>query len=233
MTGNADEGLPPAARDVLDFWFPDDGHGDSAEAHRDFWTWRMRGKAEEAIKSRFADVTRAAARGELDDWAASPRGRLALIIVLDQFSRSFWAGEAAAFGQDIKTTRLVMEAFDNGHYEALPKVWERQFYLIAVTHCEGPDHLARMDRMATLNHDLARQAPEHLRLLYLMSVEQTLTVRDVIARFGRHPHRNAVLGRVSTVAEEAYLAKGAFPHQRQMPSSEDEIMASLKARGIV
>ena len=92
--------------EVLDFWFPEDGHDASFDAHHAFWTWRMRGGADEPIRDRFASLTEAAAKGLLDHWADAPRGRLALILVLDQFSRSVWRGTPGAFGQDLKAARL-------------------------------------------------------------------------------------------------------------------------------
>ncbi len=85
--------------DVLEFWYPDDTFHRSQE---DFTAWifeRMQGGMDEAICTRFADLTKAAARGELDDWAGTPRGRLALLLVLDQFPRSLWRDTPAAFGQ--------------------------------------------------------------------------------------------------------------------------------------
>ena len=91
----------------------------------------MRGGADDAIRERFADLTEAAAKGLLDHWAVTPRGRLALVIALDQFPRSVWRGTPAAFAQDIRATKLVLDGLKNGHYEALPNVWEKAFCLIA------------------------------------------------------------------------------------------------------
>jgi uncharacterized protein (DUF924 family) len=202
---------------VLDFWFPDDGHETSPETHREFWTWRMRGGADEAICERFADLTLAAAKGFLDHWAATPRGRLALIIALDQFPRSLWRGTPAAYGQDIKSARLALEAFDNGDYDALGHPWEKQFLIVCVSHCEGPDHLARMDRLVAMSKVLAASVPEHLKTSYMRTITQSQRVRGIVARFGRHPHRNAILGRVSTADEEEYIAIGEFPHESEIP----------------
>jgi uncharacterized protein (DUF924 family) len=216
--------------EVLGFWFPDDGHHRDFDAHRAFWTWRMRGGADDAIVARFGPLTEAAARGTLDHWAASPRGRLALILALDQFPRSVWRGTPGAYAQDIKACRLVLEAWENGHYDALPNVWEKTFLLIANGHCEGPDHLARLERGLTHAAALVDEAPEHLRLSYRISEDQNRLARDVIARFGRHPHRNAVLGRISTADEEAYLATGAFPHVREIPQTSEGIEALLARR---
>lgn len=219
--------------EVLAFWFPESGHHATAEAHRAFWVWRMRGGADEAIHARFGAVTEAAAEGRLDHWAETARGRLALIIALDQFSRSYWRDDAAAFGQDIRTTRLVLEAMRNGHYDALAAPWERQFCLIAVSHCEGPDHLERMNLCVEKSKALAEEVPQHLRLMYLVMVDQNLRVRRIIERFGRHPHRNAVLGRVSTLAEADYIAKGEFPHQRKFPETQEEVEAALRDAGLL
>ncbi len=128
---------------VLDFWFPADGHQNDVDNHRQFWMWRMMGGAHQDIIDQFSDLAKAAAMGLLDHWAQTPRGRVVLIVTLDQFSRSVWAGTPAAFSQDMKATNLALEGMDNGHFAALEFVWEKNFYLIAIGHCEGPDHLAR------------------------------------------------------------------------------------------
>jgi uncharacterized protein (DUF924 family) len=212
---------------VLTFWFPDYGHDADLDTHRAFWKHRMRGEVDEEIRARFTELTEAVAWVLLDHWAETPRGRLALVLVLDQFSRSVWRGTPAAFSQDIKAARLVLESLDTGVYDALPHVWEKAFCLIAVGHCEGPEHLARMDRTMALARALTEEAPERLRLFYRVVEDQNRLARDVIAAFGRHPHRNAVLGRPSTVAEEAYIAAGEFPHQRHIPARPEEIEAML------
>ena len=215
---------------VLDFWFPEDGHDRTFEAHREFWTWRMRGGADDAIRARFTELAEAAAKGFLDHWAATPRGRLALVIALDQFSRSVWRSTPGAFAQDIKACRLVLEGFDNGHYHAMPNAWEKTFCLIANGHCEGPDHLERIERGLTLAAALIEEAPEHLEMSYRLAEDQNRLSRDVIARFGRYPHRNPVLGRSRRPDEEAYIAAGQFPHLRQFPNTREGLERML-ARG--
>lgn len=202
--------------DVLDFWFPDTDHWSSIPTHIAFWDERMQGGMDAEIIARFAGLTDAAARGLLDDWAQTPRGRLALLIALDQFPRSLWRDTPAAFAQDIKACRLCLEGLENGHYDALPHMWERQFYIIAISHCEGPDHLARMDLCDKLSRAQAQIAPPHLAPMLPKAIEQSELVRANISRFGRHPHRNAVLGRPSTPDEAAYIETGIFPHLRQV-----------------
>ncbi len=214
MEKSADQIMRPET--VLDFWFPDDGHHQTAETHKQFWLWRMQGHADKAICENFAELTQAAAQGHLDYWAHTPRGRLALITALDQFPRSLWRDSPAAYGQDIKAARLAIEGLENGDYDALDNVWEKQFCLIAISHCEGPEHLQRMERLVGEAAKLLAIAPEHLSSIYQMGVEQNQRVRDIISRYGRHPHRNSILGRISTPDEETYIANGEFPHQRSL-----------------
>jgi uncharacterized protein (DUF924 family) len=206
-----------APEDVLDFWFPDDGHWTALETHRAFWDRRMQGGMDAEITARFADLTHAAATGRLDGWSATPRGRLALLIALDQFPRSLWRDTPGAYAQDIKAARLALAGWTNGQFDAL-QPWEQTFFHIAISHCEGPDHLERMDRIEPMIDKIAARLPEPLTPLRERMKEQHEVVRNVIARFGRHPHRNAVLGRLSTPAEADYIATGDFPHLRKVQS---------------
>lgn len=99
QAGNHRQTVLPEGRpweEVLQFWFPDSLDED-IENHGQRWAWRMRGGADAAIMSRFPDLTEQAANGALDDWAEDPRGRLALIILLDQFPRSVWRDTPRAF----------------------------------------------------------------------------------------------------------------------------------------
>ncbi|WP_299350746.1 DUF924 family protein [uncultured Shimia sp.] len=206
---------------VLEFWFPDTGHQYDAEAHGAFWDERMQGGMDARIISDFADLTLAAARGQLDHWAETPRGRLALLIALDQFPRSLWRDTPAAFAQDIKAARLAMAGIENGHIDAL-EPWEMGFFVIAIGHCEGPDHLERMQKLPPVIDRIVAKMPDCLAPMADGFTNQHERVCGVLARFGRHPHRNAVLGRPSTPEEEAYVADGDFPHVRKV---EDVVAA--------
>lgn len=200
-------------REVLDFWFPEGRSLDvDAGAHGNHWSWRLHGGADDTIVARFSDLTTRAAAGDLDGWTAQAEGRLALIIVLDQFSRSLWRGSARAFAQDPAALALAMQGLSNGHYAALSAPWYKIVYSQPLGHCEGPDHLERVDRLIRLREAIAADAPVHLQPTYHSLVKQAHKVRGVIAAFGRHPHRNPVLGRPSSAAEDAYIAKGEFPH---------------------
>lgn len=201
--------------DILNFWFPE---GRSltidAQTHRAHWFWRMQGGADDEIVARFSDLTEQAAAGALDHWAHDPHGRLALIVILDQFSRSVWRDSPRAFAQDLRALALAAEGFSNGHYSSLETPWFQVVFGLPLGHCEGFDHLQRLDRLISLREAVAAEAPKPLLPIYASLVEQARTVHAVIAAFGRHPHRNAVLGRKSTAVEEAYIAKGEFPHLR-------------------
>lgn len=198
--------------DILSFWFPDNLNSVSEEEAGAFWSSRMQGGMDEAICRDYPDLTRAAAEGRLDRWSETSGGRLALILLLDQFPRSLWRDTPAAYGQDIKATRLALEGVRNGHYEALPDIFRKQFYIICISHCEGPDHLERMDLCVRLNEDFRTIARDDQQGMVERGMAQSNRVRGIIERFGRHPHRNPILGRISTPDEQAYIDTGDFPH---------------------
>jgi uncharacterized protein (DUF924 family) len=206
--------IKQSPQDVLDFWFPDSGHQNAMETHGAFWNERMQGGMDAAIIDRFADLTLAAATGRLDHWADTPRGRLALLIVLDQFPRSLWRDTPGAYAQDIKAARLALEGIENGDIDQL-ETWEMTFFVIAIGHCEGPDHLQRMRGMSGLVEKIIAKLPDVLSDLGTGFRAQHERVSNIIVTFGRHPHRNALLGRVSSAAEEEYIAAGDFPHLKK------------------
>jgi uncharacterized protein (DUF924 family) len=211
------KGLPMPSdefEDVLEFWFPHQGlSNDHATMIRQF-EWWFRGGADSAITERFSPVMQRATRGELDDWAQAPRSRLALIIVLDQFSRSLYRDTARAFAQDPKALALALEGIELGQYAALETPWEKTFFFLPLGHSEEIEHQEVAVRLA---EELVEQAPAELRRVLQHSASQARGHRDVIARFGRHPHRNAVLNRQSTPEELDYLASGQLVHTRPIP----------------
>ena len=200
---------------VLDLWFPENGHQNAMQTHAAFWDERMQGGMDDIIIEKFGPLTTAAALGELDHWAKTPRGRLALLIALDQFPRSLWRDTPGAFAQDIKAARLALEGIENRDIDELMP-WEQSFFIIAITHCEGPDHWERLNRQWDVIAKIEAAVPEVLAGIKDALSGQHERVMGIIKTFGRHPHRNAVLGRMSTPAEEAYIATGDFPHVRKV-----------------
>jgi|SRR5215472_446526 uncharacterized protein (DUF924 family) len=175
--------------EVLDFWFA----GDPAVL-RKLW---FKGNADfDAACSRFGGALRDAKTGALDHWTATPRGTLALIILLDQFSRNLHRGSPEAFAADAKARDIARSAVAKGFDQVLGPV-QRMFVYLPFEHSED---LADQDEAVHLFGTLRQALGED-------SIRYTERHRDVIRRFGRFPHRNAALGRISTRDELAYLAQ--------------------------
>lgn len=178
-------------RDVLDFWFGPPGLRGKSRPE-----WFRKDEAFDAeIRRRFLALHACAALGEREGWRAEPHPMLALVIVLDQFSRNLYRGDARAFAQDGHALACAREALARGDVAGLLPV-ERQFLYVPFEHSE---HLADQDRAVDLmraldafeaTHGLVQWAERH---------------RVIIRRFGRFPHRNAVLGRASTPEEIEFL----------------------------
>lgn len=149
-----------------------------------------------AIRERFEAAHHAAARCEFDDWRRTPEGALALLLLLDQFPRNLWRGSAHAFATDRLALSIAEQAIADGHDRAT-EMPLRLFFYMPLEHAEDPE---RQQRCV----DLVRAADSADYLKYAE------VHRDIIQRFGRFPHRNAMLGRVTTAAEKAFLEEGGF-----------------------
>ena len=206
----------PDEQEILPYWFPPGIYEADAETYREQWLrWFAGGpEVEQEITDRFGEVLEQARRGELDSWAETPRGRLALIIVLDQFSRSVYKDTPLAYAQDPAALRLAQEGIEAGMDRGM-EVAERLFFMMPLGHAEGPDHLERIDLAVRGAEEQVYLAPAHLKPLYEFSLGQARAHRDVIARFGRHAHRNAILGRAYTPEELEYLKNEILVHMRR------------------
>ena len=200
---------------VLETWFPPGLEtADAATHHRAFEAWFDGGVAPSPAVARLA---RAALAGHLDGWTATARGRLALLLLLGQAPRCLHPGTPRAYAGDPDALRLAEEGLRNGHYDALEHAWERSLFLLPLAQAEGPDHRERLIRLCAMAEAVAWSAPETLRPLYRCAADQAQGQRAVIARFGRYPHRNAILGRASTEEEADYLTTGALTPRRRPP----------------
>jgi uncharacterized protein (DUF924 family) len=188
-------GIDAQAREVLDFWF---GAPDSADygKNREAWFKKDAGFDQE-LRDRFLLLHAAAAAGELSSWSTTPRGSLALIILLDQMSRNMFRGTPQAFAFDGQALAVARHAVDAGFDHALLPV-ERMFLYLPFEHSEDPGH---QDRCLELFERL-QAFPE-----MALPIDYARRHREVIARFGRFPHRNPILGRPSTPEEEDYLSQ--------------------------
>ena len=177
--------------EVLDFWF---GTLDARGKSRAEW-FRKDAAFDGAIRERFGATHAAAAQHRLDPWRASAEGVLALVLVLDQFSRNLYRADGRAFAQDAYARECAEEAIERGDDLGMLPV-ERQFLYLPFEHSE---RLADQERALELFGTL--EAFEQTRGL----LEWARRHHAVVARFGRFPHRNALLGRASTPEEAAFL----------------------------
>jgi uncharacterized protein (DUF924 family) len=186
---------------VLGFWF---GPPPASEAELMERVRRWFGGGAELdreVSTDFAATLEAALRGELDGWAQTPRGRLALVIVLDQLSRNILRDQPRMYAGDHKAQQLAREAFERGLDRGLDYPG-RLFLSMPLLHSED---LGLHESLASIAGELASAAPPLYAPMVAMHAEQVAKYRDVIARFGRFPHRNAILGRASTDEERAFI----------------------------
>lgn len=193
---------PQDAEAVLAYWFGTDPADPAAiaNAKQKLW-WSGDAQVDRDIAERFGELHRRALDGEFDDWPRTPRGRLALVIVLDQFSRSLHRGTPAAFAQDALARRLCLEGLETGADRKLGLL-ERVFFYLPLEHSESRQDQARS--VAEFER-LGDEAPQALRELFAYYTRFARDHRVIIERFGRFPHRNRILDRESTDEEVAFL----------------------------
>jgi uncharacterized protein (DUF924 family) len=186
--------IHPHATEVLDFWFGKPGDAHHLQTRPE---WFRKDEAFDAlIAQRFGGLIDAGLRGELAAWAAQPLSALALIVVLDQFTRNTRRGTAGMFAGDVQalaTARVLVERGDDHRLAGV----QRQFVYLPFEHSEA---LADQLECLRLFAQLGRDEPALAGLL-----EWAQKHHDIVARFGRFPHRNAALGRTSTAEELEFL----------------------------
>ncbi len=175
----------PSAREVVDFW---------RDAGPERW-FAKDAAFDAAFRDRFLAAHEAAAAGRLDGWLRDAEGALALLVLLDQFPRNTWRGDARMVASDAQALEVARRAIAEGFDLAVDPALRRFFYL-PFMHSESPADQARsVELNAALDANTQRFAVLH---------------RDIIERFGRFPHRNQMLGRASTPEEQRFLEEGGF-----------------------
>jgi uncharacterized protein (DUF924 family) len=188
--------LDEDARAVLDCWF---GAPGSTTYGQDRKLWFARDAAFDAmLRERFGALLDAAGRGELEAWANTPLGGLALVIVLDQFSRNVYRGTARAFATDVRALRVARQMVESGADQRLPGLFHRAFVYMPFEHDESA---------AGQNEALRLFKPFEAQPEAASYYRSALRHAAVIKRFGRFPHRNAALGRASTEQEQAFMGR--------------------------
>jgi uncharacterized protein (DUF924 family) len=188
---------------VLQFWFGDVdelGRSDVMHSRR----WFMKDEAfDREIAQRFGETYADVRGGRREAWLDDPRGRVAYVIVLDQFPRNMFRGTARMFEGDRQALAAAVEGVAR-HDDAGLNTSERSFLYMPYMHSEDID---MQDRSVALFKDLVETAPSELRASMLSAVQYAEKHRDIIARYGRFPHRNTALGRQSTPEELAFIAE--------------------------
>jgi uncharacterized protein (DUF924 family) len=173
------------AGEVVDFW---------REAGPEKW-FEKNDAFDTAFREKFLESQEAAARGELDGWAESPAGSLALLILLDQFPRNCFRKTTRMYATDPHARRIARKAIAAGHDLAFDGPI-RVFFYLPLAHSED---IVDQEEAVRLNAMVGEEFAKHAR-----------GHRDIIAKFGRFPHRNAILGRDTTPEEQAFLDEGGF-----------------------
>ena len=178
---------------LIDFWFGPPG-SPTRFGQREIW-FKVDPAFDAECRTRFGRLRERAAAGACADWALEAEPCLALILLLDQFPRNLFRGGPKAFATDAQAREAAHAALGRGFDRSLPASW-RQFVYLPFEHSED---LADQELSVRLAAALARD-PAFARTL-----DYARRHRTIIARFGRFPHRNAALGRVSTAEEEGFL----------------------------
>ncbi|PLW68374.1 DUF924 family protein [Pseudohalioglobus lutimaris] len=190
MAGDIDE--------VHAFWFGElDAQGMSPQARQALW-FRSSAETDELCRSRFGHLVDSAVSGGLGDWEVSDRGLVALVLLLDQLTRNIYRGTPAAYAGDPRALALSQQCIASTRFQRLPPI-HQVFILMPLEHSET---LAVQEQCVTLFNTLANSTG----LAQIAEFHRyAIAHRDVIARFGRFPHRNAILQRTSTAEEVEHL----------------------------
>jgi uncharacterized protein (DUF924 family) len=181
--------MSESPQSIVDFWFSD--------AVRPLW-FKSTTEFDNQLRERFESVWQQAAQGKLNSWVESAKGALALVILLDQIPLNIYRGDARSFSTEAKAREIAGRAIDKGWDTTLPDE-QKAFLYMPFMHSET---LVDQERSVALY--------EAAELEY--NLEFAKHHQDIIRRFGRFPHRNAILGRESTEAEEAYLVSDEAFH---------------------
>ena len=198
------------AREILDFWFGAlTPQGWTVSDNLPLW-FGGRAADDDAMRQRFGALIEDAAGGRLAEWENhSDDALMALILLTDQMTRAAYRGSAQAFCGDAVALTVCKNGIADGRHKRLPPAW-RRFYYLPLEHSEG---LADQADCVQQFRQLLEEYPQYAELdtpgaSLTAAVEYAQLHYDIIERFGRFPHRNALLGRTATQEEEDYLANG-------------------------
>lgn len=190
------------AGELLDFWFGDPSDAGALEQRNELW-FSSSVERDRTLRERFGSLHERAARGDLGSWMSRPRTALALVLLLDQLTRNLHRGTSAAFSNDARALACSRESIARDFDSSL-HVPERVFLYMPFQHSED---LANQVRSVDLFGALVETADSRFKDYARKVYEYAVLHHDIVQRFGRFPHRNELLGRVSTQSEKQYLAE--------------------------
>lgn len=188
---------------ILNYWFGADSDDAAVVKQKSALWWSKSREIDEDIRQRFESWMMKASAGELSQWQSTPSGLLALILLTDQFPRNVYRDSPRAFAQDSKALACCLEGLDVGCDIELRPI-ERVFFYLPLEHAES---LECQNRSVALFRRLAQSVPSEQKPVFQEYLDYAVRHRDVIARFGRFPHRNRILGRETTTEETTFLAE--------------------------
>jgi uncharacterized protein (DUF924 family) len=208
-----------AISEIIQFWHGPAQESAEAAAERRDWWYRGGEVVDDEIRARFGDLVDQARNGELSEWGQTSEGALALILLLDQFTRNLFRNTIEAYSGDELAFEVVVKAIRTNLDKSLHPV--SRIWLYHPFH--HSEEVVAQDTGITLLKALKRQGPAPWRPYIQRSIKGWTGHRDIVARFGRFPHRNHVLGRPSSRKEVTYLSKegksfGQGPTRRHDPS---------------
>lgn len=196
---------PDAVNDILNFWFADGlQKGWPSTDMKELWWGGSKG-LDATVKEKFGDLVNEALAGGLKAWEAQPLSRLALVLLLDQFTRNVFRRSPQAFAGDGRAQQLVTDGLAKGWDRQLPQVG-RVFFYMPLMHAEN---LALQDECVSRFSQLLADSPEERKQNLQGNLDFAVQHRDIVARFGRFPHRNIALDRISSPEEETFLKTGS------------------------
>lgn len=188
---------------VLEFWFGSEGNDAQVSAAKGALWFGKSDATDLQIEEQFGALVRQAGSGELNGILKTAQDRLAVIILLDQFTRNIYRGRPECFASDPLALQLALEGLEKGEDRQLRPI-ERVFLYLPLEHSE---ELAMQNRSVELYAELMEEVPADWRKTFAGYHDYAVRHREIILRFGRFPHRNAILGRDSTAEEKEFLTR--------------------------
>jgi uncharacterized protein (DUF924 family) len=196
--------MNPQAQDILSYWLgqlnPETGQ--STENKFPLWFGKSQ-ETDDHLRETYGSLLEKAKAGELKDWEESPESLVALVILMDQFSRNIFRGTSGMYAADEKALSLSKQVVESGQDEQLPTAM-RVFLYMPFMHSE---ELEDQEKCIEIFKKLKEQVPESIKDSIENNVIYAIKHRDIVKEYGRFPHRNEILSRANTPEEEVYLAQ--------------------------